>query len=316
MLLPGNEWWEFFCFRKKLPADQEHFSGFDRDSSVPGVTLIQRCLQDTPHPTAARPSASRKECPLRQSPSLKQEASLLLKVPVTSVPVTWRWGARKKPAPAVDQHPEGHHRLGTPPLSRSPDCGSLPIPSLKQRAPNHHLRLPVSSGCALIYSPMSTPPSLSCRRLRADGAHPAPGLLPPLPSVPCHRPDTWGYGQSPHFSHVIPGTLWHVDGGADTGRGAMGRKGNRSLLTASSEAAWRGSRCCRCHAGSSGGVTANRWPRRAACTLGPPEGCLSRPPMPTQWPSARCGRSAACIALHPGCRSQPASSGSHCTASC
>lgn len=94
-------------------------------------------------------------------------------------PVTWRWGTRKKPAPAGDQHREGHCHLCTPPLSRSPDCGSLPVPSLKQRAPNHHPRLPVSSMCALIYIPMSTPPSLSCRRLRADSA-----LCPPWPWPP------------------------------------------------------------------------------------------------------------------------------------
>lgn len=222
-------------------------------------------------------------------------------------------GSQEKPAPAVDQHREGHRHLCTPPLSRSPDCGSLPVPSLRQRAPNHHQRL-LCHWCVLL---STFPPSLSCKRLRADSALCPPWPWSPSPfSVPCHSPDTWGYGESPHFSHVIPGTLWHVDGGAETGRREMGRKGNLSLLTASSEAAWRGSRCCWCHAGSLVGVTANRWPRRAACTLGPPEGCLRHPPVPTQWPSARCGRSAACIALRPGCRSQPASSGSHCTASC
>lgn len=78
---------------------------------------------------------------------------------------------------------------------------------------------------------------------------------------------------------VIPGTLWHMDRGADTGREEAGRMGNWSLLTASSWAAWRGSRCCRCHAGSSGRVTARRRPRRVVRTLNLPEGCLGRPPV-------------------------------------
>lgn len=36
------------------------------------------------------------------------------------------------------------------------------------------------------------------------------------------------------FSHGIRGTLWHVNGGEDGGRGKVGRTGSPSLLTASS----------------------------------------------------------------------------------
>lgn len=129
--------------------------------------------------------------------------------------------------------------------------------------------------CVLSYSPTSTPPSPAggCRQT-LPCAHPGPSLLLPPPSVLCHSL-TLGDRNS---HHVIPGTLWHVDRGADTGREEAGRMGNWSLLTASSWAAWRGSRCCRCHAGSSGGVTARRRPRRVARTLNLPEGCLGRPP--------------------------------------
>lgn len=62
------------------------------------------------------------------------------------------------------------------------------------------------------------------------------------------------------FSHGIPGTLWQVNGGADRGRGKVGRTGSPSLLTASSGAVRSGSGCSRCHAGSSGKVTASAGP--------------------------------------------------------
>lgn len=135
-------------------------------------------------------------------------------------------------------------------------------------------RLPSST---FLHNPRQLSPAGGCGQA-LPCAHPGPGRLP-FPSVPCHRPDTWEYRWSARLSHVIPGTLWHMNRGVDIGRGKVGRTGNRSLLTASSGAVWSGSGCCRCHAGSSGGATASRWPRRAACMLSLPEECCGQPPV-------------------------------------
>lgn len=200
-------------------------------------------------------------------------------------------------------------------------CPLCPVPCLKQRAHVITHDCPVSLVCAVIRIPRH--PTLSCRRLQADPAlcPPQLGLLPPPPSVLCHRPDTWGYGQSPRFSHVIPGTLWHVDRGADTGREEAGRAGigvfellvlgQHGEAVGAADVTMSRMSCRVVGWGDSQALAQER-----ACPSVFPRGALGALRWPTQWPSVQCGRSAAYIALRPGCRSQPASSGSHCTASC
>lgn len=193
----------------------------------------------------ARPSADRKECPLYQSLSLPKRGGISL---LLNVPATLSSSSHMEGEPGKSQYQswtnteKAHCSLCTLPLSKDPDGGGLPRPKPEAKGPKSS---PTTAPCHWCVS-LATVPQAAHPLLQkaAGGPCPVPALALAFFFL---LPQSYvtGLTLGDMNSHlVIPGTLWHVDRGADTGREEAGRTGNRSLLTASSWAAWRGSRCC------------------------------------------------------------------------
>lgn len=208
--------------------------------------------------TVAGPSAAGKARPLPRSLSrpVIGGVPLLLELPGTPVPAARRGDPEKSQhRPWTDTHRPpppllGPRSTGTP-LWEEPHPTLLGGPQSSLLTALCHWRVPPHSCPSL---PSHVRPSISRRRLRWTPAHRGPSILHPAPP----RSHVAGLPLGDMESHlgvscVIPETLWHAGGGADTGRGEAGKTGNQILLAASSRAVWGASGCCQCHAGAGGG---------------------------------------------------------------